>query len=192
MAFNLTKPRKLVRYLNEAEIDALIDVSAKEPLHHAIVQVLYMTGLRVSELVSLKTTVLQTNSEMIYIKGKGGRERIVPFPDVVREVLNRLQPSGEFIFAKEDAHISRQSVLNIIKNLAKDAGIRQNVTPHQLRHSFATHMMERGADLISLMTLLGHSDVSTTQRYLAVRTKHLIEIIKKHPLARENNGTITL
>ena len=183
MSFNLTKSRKLVRFLTESEIDALLDVSAKDKLHHAIVQVMYMCGLRVSEVVSLKTTVLQTNSEIIYITGKGGRERIVPFPNIVRDVLNDCVPGVEYIFEKGDGHISRQSVLNIIKNLAKEAGIRQTVTPHQLRHSFATHMMERGADLISLMTLLGHSDVSTTERYLWVRTKHLIQTINKHPLA---------
>ena len=78
------------------------------------------------------------------------------------------------------------------RELAQSAGIRQTVTPHQLRHSFATHMLEGGADLVSLMLLLGHSDISTTEKYLHVRTKHLIETIKKHPLARENNGTSTL
>lgn len=175
--------RKLVRFLSEEEIDALIDVSKGNDLHHAIIQVLYMTGLRVSELASLKTDVLRTNQEMINIVGKGGRERLVPFPPIIRDVLNKLPFGAEYIFAKKDGHLSRQAILSIVKRLAKQAGIRQTVTPHQLRHSFATHMMERGADLITLMTLLGHSDVSTTERYLWVRTKHLIETVKKHPLA---------
>tara|TARA_R100000900_G_C3339091_1_gene164858 strand:+ start:265 stop:861 length:597 start_codon:yes stop_codon:yes gene_type:complete len=186
------KSRKLVKLLTEGEVDSLLAVAARDPFHDAVIKTFYMCGLRVSELVSLPSQILKANSDMIFITGKGGRERMVPFPPVVRDCLMNCKPGAQYIFPKGNGHISRQAILNIIKELAQSAGIRQTVTPHQLRHSFATHMLEGGADLVSLMLLLGHSDISTTEKYLHVRTKHLIETIKKHPLARENNGTNTL
>ena len=196
-------PQGLPKYLSEAEVDALLAAAAAQKPARARVmvaalEILYATGLRVSELLGLSRGALSGDAVLLYIKGKGGKERIVPLSDAARDAARVLvaamkpKPMPKFLFTAKDGRraMPRQVFGVMLKQVALAAGIAPTrVSPHVLRHSFASHMLAHGADLRSLQTLLGHADIATTQIYthvLAERLQKLVEL--HHPLARESNS----
>ncbi|MTV81211.1 site-specific tyrosine recombinase XerD [Secundilactobacillus folii] len=193
------KGRPLPQVLTVAEVTALLaapDTTNKYGIRdRAILEVMYATGLRVSELVHLKMGELHLEMGLIQTIGKGNKERIIPIGDVAIDWINRyLNQSRPFLLKQRtspylflNAHgggLSRQSIWQKIQTYVSVAGIRKHVTPHTLRHSFATHILENGADLRIVQELLGHSDISTTQIYTHISQKRLAEVYRKaHPRA---------
>ncbi|MDX1775234.1 MAG: tyrosine recombinase XerC [Desulfobulbales bacterium] len=170
----------------------------------ALLELLYSTGMRVSELAACNMTSLDFASEMVRVRGKGNRERLVPiggpamkalqsyFPSRQDLLRNRLQQGKKIdkeplFLNNRGTRISVRSVERMIREYGKKAGIDKPVTPHVLRHSFATHLLEMGADLRSVQELLGHASLSTTQKYTHLDMVHLMKIYDKaHPRARKN------
>lgn len=161
-----------------------------------ILEVMYGAGLRISETVSLDVSDLEFESEFVRCKGKGSKYRIVPLVteavDKVREYLDNSRPllvsgnnaSSALFLNTRGGRLSRVSCWKMIKKAASNAGIKKSITPHTIRHSFATHLLENGADLRSVQELLGHASISTTQIYTHVSRKHLHEVYDKfHPMA---------
>ncbi|MCH5461353.1 site-specific tyrosine recombinase XerD [Lactobacillus sp. LC28-10] len=193
------KSRPLPQVLTVTEVDALLaapDTTNKYGIRdRAILEVMYATGLRVSELVHLKMGELHLEMGLIQTIGKGNKERIIPIGDVAIDWINRYLNESRPLLLKQrtspylflNAHgsgLSRQSIWQKIQQYVSVAGIRKHVTPHTLRHSFATHILENGADLRIVQELLGHSDISTTQIYTHISKKHLTEVYRKaHPRA---------
>ncbi len=185
-------PKTLPKYLSEAEVDALLAAAATHPTQgaplRAALEILYATGLRVSELLALPRTALAGDAHVLFVRGKGGRERVVPLSDAARDAARALGGTGRWLFPGRDPEhaLTRQGFAVMLKQVAPGAGIAPSrVSPHVLRHSFASHMLARGADLRSLQLLLGHADIATTQIYthvLAERLRLLVE--RHHPLAR--------
>lgn len=191
--------RYLPQVLTVDEVDALLDApdtSNKYGIRdRAILEVMYATGLRVSELVHLKLADLHLDMGLIQTIGKGNKERIIPIGDVAIQWLDTYLEKSRPVLLKQrqspyvflNAHgsgLSRQSIWQKIQQYVSLAGIRKHVTPHTLRHSFATHILENGADLRIVQELLGHSDISTTQIYTHITRKRLTEVYKKaHPRA---------
>ena len=180
-------PRPLPRYLSESEVDALLAVAAARPAALAALEILYATGMRISELLALPRTALTGNAPALIIRGKGGRERLVPLSDAARRATAALPPSDRWLFPGRDpAHpLTRQAFGLALKQVALEAGLDPaRVHPHALRHSFASHMLARGADLRSLQLLLGHASVTTTQIYTHVLAERLQRLVETHhPLA---------
>ena len=194
-------PSKLPNYLTEDEVDKLMSVNLDSPFSYrnkAMLELLYATGLRVSELISLKFNDIDLTNDFVRVIGKGSKERIVPISDLAVKwlsiYLNQYRPiilknkDSEYLFISNALKpISRQGFFKIIKQEVRRAGIKKDVSPHVLRHSFATHLLNHGADLRVIQELLGHSDISTTQIYT-----HLVnEKIKKdyeeyHPRSHKN------
>lgn len=172
----------------------------------AILELLYSTGMRVAELVSRNVEDLDFEAEMLKVRGKGNKERLVPvgrpareavqawLPDrqqLIRERAGRgLMPEKEALFLNgRGSRLTTRSVERMVRAYGERAGIPQTVTPHALRHSFATHLLEMGADLRSVQELLGHASLSTTQRYTHLTLDHLAEVYDKaHPLAKKAEG----
>ncbi len=182
---NLDEVENLLKAPNVREFQGIRDRAALE--------LMYATGMRVSELINLKMDDL--NMEVGFVKcfGKGGKERIVPFGKKAKEnivrYLNKVRPvllkkkvSNALFLTRLGKPMSRQTFWKIIKKYAREAGIKKKITPHSLRHSFATHILERGADLRVVQEMLGHSDISTTQIYTHVSKDRLKSIHHKfHP-----------
>ncbi|MQM70488.1 site-specific tyrosine recombinase XerD [Lactobacillus buchneri] len=194
------KAQTLPDVLTVAQVNQLLsmpDTHKKLGLRdRAILETLYATGLRVSELVNLKLGDLHLPMNLLQTIGKGDKERIIPISDVAIDWLNQYiqstrvqllsgRPNSEFLFLNAHGHqLTRQAIWQMIKKYVNQAGIKRHVTPHTLRHSFATHLLENGADLRIVQELLGHSDISTTQIYTHVSHKHLTEVYNKyHPRA---------
>ena len=193
-------PLVLPKYLGEAEVEALLAAARRHPgrsglAASAALEILYATGLRISELLALPRTALSGDAAVLLIRGKGGRERIVPLSQASREAAARLAPrhdkahdKGRWLFPGRDPRraMTRQGFALLLKQVALAAGLDPaRVSPHVLRHSFASHLLAHGADLRSLQLLLGHADIATTQIYthvLAERLQRLVEL--HHPLAR--------
>lgn len=200
--------QRLPKYLTQAETEDLLKMaeegldyrdSKREALQsrdRAMVYLLYATGLRVSELVGLETHECDLSMEYVRVHGKGGKERIVPFAtragDCLRDYLENhrpaLLPEGQLanishlFLNHRGLALTRQSFWKILKSLADQAGIKKAISPHMVRHSFATHLLQSGMNLRSLQLLLGHSDLSTTQIYAHVTPEHLKIAHKKfHP-----------
>jgi len=198
---NPSLPATLPKSLDEAEIVRLLDAAASlTPAFAAIravtmLEVLYATGLRVSELMGLQVTAFRRHPDTILVTGKGGRERLVPLGDTAKAAVARWldcrdsRPAfmlSEMMFPADDGRaMTRQAFAALLKKLALAAGLDPvRVSPHKLRHSFATHMLNRGADLRSLQSLLGHADITTTQIYTANRPDRLAGLVASaHPLA---------
>lgn len=173
-----------------------------EDRDRAILELLYSTGVRVAELVSRDIKDLDFESEMLRVTGKGNKERIVPVGRPAIEAIRAWLPEREDIINKpkgrqveceavfingRGGRLTTRSVERFVAKYAARAGLRQAVTPHALRHSFATHLLEMGADLRSVQELLGHASLSTTQRYTHLTLDHLSEVYDKaHPLAKNN------
>jgi len=193
------KAEHLPAVLSLAEIDALLAVpTEKTPLgvrNRTLIEVLYATGLRVSELVNLKMGDLHLQLGLIQTIGKGDKERIIPIGEVAADWLEKYFSNSRllllkgndspFVFLNDHGNqLSRQGVWKIIKKLVLSAGINKDVSPHTLRHSFATHILENGADLRIVQELLGHADISTTQIYTHISKKRLSEVYDEfHPRA---------
>lgn len=191
-------PRSLPKYLTEAEVDALMEAAAARTgvlqglMARAALEILYATGLRISELLGLRRSALAGDAAVLLVRGKGGKERIVPLSDAARDAAAAFTAACEapspWLFPGRDPRqaMTRQGFALVLKLVALDAGLDPTrVSPHVLRHSFASHLLARGADLRSLQLLLGHADIATTQIYthvLAERLQRLVEL--HHPLAR--------
>lgn len=156
----------------------------------ALIELLYGSGLRASELVSLPRKSVMVDRPFLIIRGKGGKERLVPISDRARSAVKRwsdfVDADEKYLFPSRTGHISRIRLFQIIKDLAVKSDISPaKISPHVLRHAFATHLLEGGADLRALQTLLGHSDISTTQIYTHVDSARLVELVNnRHPLSR--------
>jgi integrase/recombinase XerD len=187
--------KKLPKYLSLAEVEQILNApDLKTPIgmrDKAMLELLYATGLRVSELVSLKFANLHLDPGYVQCLGKGDKERIVPLGKSAATFVERyiakaredlLKPRRcDFLFVTHRGdRMTRQSFWIIISNYGRKAGLKTKLTPHLLRHSFATHLLERGADLRSVQTMLGHADISTTQIYTHVINSRLREIYQKH------------
>ncbi len=182
--------------LAEAEVDRPEATDAERALSgrlYLLLELLYATGMRVSELVELKRAAVMRDASFLTVRGKGGKERIVPLTDRARDAvkayLARLEP-GIWLFPAggESGHLSRQVFARELKGIAGRAGISPaRVSPHVLRHAFASHLLAGGADLRVVQTLLGHSDISTTQIYTHVLDERLKALVESHhPLAEES------
>jgi integrase/recombinase XerD len=209
-ASGLTGPKRaraLPKVLSIAEVDRLIETAGKRALgqeghelfralrFHCLIEILYATGMRVSELVGLPRSVLRGDRRVLTIKGKGGRERLVPLNPAALDALDRyLAVSGRhdnspWLFASKavEGHVTRQGFALDLKDVALEAGLDpERVSPHVLRHAFASHLLDRGADLRAVQQLLGHADISTTEIYTHVLQERLKKLVNEHhPLAKK-------
>jgi len=192
--------RVLPKVLTTVEVNTLLDYSEKldhgNPLgarNHVMLHLLYATGLRVSELVKLPLVSFNRHSGNLRVLGKGRKERLVPIGEQARvlleEYLDHIRPrllhgktSPSLFITRRAKAMTRNRYWQIIKEIGLKAGIRKEISPHTLRHSFATHLLENGADLRSVQLMLGHSDISTTQFYTHIESSRLKNIHKKfHP-----------
>lgn len=187
--------RSLPKTLTEDEVDALLSApNVDEPLGHrdrTMLELLYATGLRVSELINLRQSQLNFNQGVLRIVGKGDRERLIPLGEEsqrwLREFIDGprmeilLERQTDYLFpTRRGDRMTRQAFWHIIKRYAEKAGVRKKMSPHSLRHAFATHLLNRGADLRVVQLLLGHSDLSTTQIYTHVARERLKELHSEH------------
>ena len=154
-----------------------------------LLELLYGSGLRASELVSLPRGAVRQGQPFLIIRGKGGKERLVPISSraesAVRAWLEHVPSGPPWLFPSGKSHLSRVRLFQIVRQMAADAGISpERVSPHVLRHAFATHLLSGGADLRVLQSLLGHADIATTQIYTHVDSARLVELVNaRHPLA---------
>ncbi len=191
-------PRKLPEVLTVQEIDdilAAVDESAKLAKRDlALLEILYSTGLRVSEVCNLNLTGVVFDYEMLRVTGKGDKERLVPMGRRAMERLNdyirnerpglsrKRETKGIVFLSRNSRPLTRMTVYNILKKWCQAAGITKKISPHTLRHSFATHLLEGGADLRAVQEMLGHADISTTQIYTHLDKEHLKEVHRTfHP-----------
>lgn len=193
------KEHRLPVALSVEEIEKLLmqpDVKKKLGIRDkALLEMLYATGMRVSELISLTEENVHQDLKLIKVFGKGSKERLVPISDLALSWLEKYEKEvrepmllkngnySEYVFLNNrGGSLTRQAVWQIIKHYCQTAGIEKDVTPHTLRHTFATHLLENGADLRVVQEILGHSDISTTQIYTNLTQKHIYEVYQKtHP-----------
>ncbi len=199
---NLSSPKlwlNLPRYLSLEEVEKLLSLpNESEELglrDKAMLEIMYATGLRVSELVSLKLNDLNLEVGFIRCLGKGGKERIIPLGKIahqeIKKYLSLSRPKllkgkeSDLLFINyRGERLTRQGFWKIIKNYASKIGLKAKITPHTLRHSFATHLLEKGADLRSVQLMLGHSQITTTQIYTHITRERLKKLYNKyHPRA---------
>jgi len=192
-------PNSLPKYLSETEVDALLAAARALPQKNALLataalEMLYATGLRVSELLALPRTALAGDAQVLMVRGKGGKDRLVPLSAAARDAATALvaarKTPGRWLFmGKGSRAITRQGFGLLLKRVALDAGVDPaRVSPHVLRHSFASHMLARGADLRSLQLLLGHADIATTQIYTHVLAERLQRLVEAHHPLAEKSG----
>ena len=191
--------RSLPKTLSELEVETLLHQPKTESPRGlrdaAMLEVLYATGLRVSELISLTLDQLELEAKLIRTMGKGSKERLVPIGKAASHSLLEYLQKGRNLLLKDrtspwvfannrGGRLTRQGFWKILRQYSKKAGITKKVSPHTLRHTFATHLLEGGADLRSIQIMLGHADISTTQIYTLVTTEHLREAYRRyHPRA---------
>lgn len=172
-----------------AEIDRRLEEGGPDALRlSALIELLYGSGLRATELVSLPEGAVRGDQPFLILKGKGGRERMVPLSDRARRAVARwraVKPAGPWLFPSGKGHLSRVRLHQIVKALAAAAGVPPDrVGPHVLRHAFATHLLEGGADLRALQAMLGHASIATTEIYTHVDASRLVALVnERHPLA---------
>ena len=156
----------------------------------ALLELLYGSGLRATELVSLPRHSISPDRPFLILRGKGGRERLVPISDRARAAVSEwaahVPKDSVYLFPSGKKHLSRVRLYQLVREVAADAGIPPDrISPHVLRHAFATHLLEGGADLRAVQLLLGHADIATTQIYTHVDSRRLVELVNsRHPLAR--------
>lgn len=190
--------RKLPDTLAIEEIDSLIsaiDLSSKQgERNRAIIETLYGCGLRVSELTSLKISDLYFDEGFIKVTGKGDKQRLVPISPITEKYIiiyqkqvrvhHKIEPKdADTLFLNQHGRqLTRAMIFTIVKRLAEKAGIKKTISPHTFRHSYATHLLENGADLRAIQQMLGHESITTTEIYTHIDRKHLTEVINKfHP-----------
>lgn len=195
--------KKLPRYLSEKDIDTLFKIAGKDDTPNGVrnrvmLCLMYTAGLRVSELTSLEKSDIQFDTGFVTISGKGGKQRQIPIPYAMLNILKEYINNSLATFSRKKNQniphlfpiayggkikpITRQAFWVILKKMCKKAGIDTSVSPHQLRHSLATHLLKQGADLRSLQLMLGHENLSTVQIYTHVEKSHLRKVYdKKHP-----------
>jgi integrase/recombinase XerC len=193
-------PKKVPARLEEQEIEKLLETpDPATPLgrrDRALLELLYATGLRVSELVGLDRSAVELEARLVRVWGKGKKERIVPFGEPAAEALERYASDRAALAARgsraDDAlflnarggRLTARSVHRLVRRHLRQAALRSGLSPHSLRHAFATHLLERGADLRAIQELLGHASLSTTQKYTQVSTAQLLRVYEKtHPRA---------
>ncbi len=185
--------RKLPRLLSHGEVDELFAAADARQGDaglrlRALLELLYGSGLRATELVSLDVRAISHDRPFAILRGKGGKERMVPVSDRARQAVTawrKVRPVGSnWLFPSGKGFLSRVRLFQLLRELAGLAGIAPDrISPHVLRHAFATHLLEGGADLRALQTMLGHSDIATTEIYTHVDSKRLVELVNsKHPL----------
>lgn len=189
--------RPLPRILDEGEIQRMFEAAegraasgeAAAVRNLALLELLYGSGLRASELVSLPRAAVRPGQPFLMVRGKGSKERLVPISSradaAVRQWVEHVPAKALWLFPSGAKHLSRVRLFQIVRQMAADAGISPDrVSPHVLRHAFATHLLSGGADLRVLQSLLGHADIATTQIYTHVDSSRLIELVNaRHPLA---------
>lgn len=193
--------RRLPRTLDRSDVEAMFAVISTRITRFAdrpadlrmgaLLELLYGSGLRATELVSLDARAVSGRQPYMILRGKGGRERLVPLSARALDAVARwheVRPESRWLFPSGKAHLSRVRLFQLIRALALEAGIPPaRVSPHVLRHAFATHLLEGGADLRALQTMLGHADIATTEIYTHVETARLVELVtKRHPLVDAN------
>ncbi|OCX62312.1 recombinase XerD [Thioclava sp. SK-1] len=206
------RKKSLPKILSVQEVDTLLTVACgfgrtphERLRNRCLMELLYATGMRVTELVTLPVAATRGNPQMLMVRGKGDKDRMLPLSNPARDALHdwlvsrdtveeearikRRVPLSRFLFPSSgrDGHITRQSFHRILKDFAIEAGISPaKVTPHVLRHAFATHLLQGGADLRAIQMLLGHADLSTTEIYTHVLDARLKELVlTHHPLAKD-------
>ena len=185
----------LPEFLTPAEVDRLKDsIDLSKPEGHrnrAIIEVLFSCGLRVSELVNLKMSQIYSDEHFLRVLGKGSKERLVPVSNIALQEIENYKPwrdsldikpgEEDYLFLnRRGAHLTRTMILIMLKRQAEEAGIEKTISPHTLRHSFATALLEGGADLRVIQTLLGHEHVGTTEIYTHLSNQSLREAVLKH------------
>lgn len=202
-ALDIARPatrRPLPRILSHDDVDRLFAQASEEAAGEAapanamrmllLLELLYGSGLRASELVSLPRRAVAGERQFLIVRGKGDKERLVPLSDRAREALDRWLPlladGTPWLFPSGKAHVSRIRLFQMLRELAARAGVDPaGVSPHVLRHAFATHLLEGGADLRALQMMLGHADIATTEIYTHVDSRRLVELVnRRHPLAQ--------
>ena len=190
--------RILPELLHEGEVRALLRVHARakdklDRRNHVMLELMYASGLRVSELVGLRVDEVRFDLGILRVTGKGDKTRIVPFGAPARKVLRgylstvrplllRSGPASQVFLSRNGKPLTRARVWVIVKAIAREAGIRKNIYPHMLRHSFASHLLANGADLRTIQEMLGHADIATTQIYTHVDRDRLAQVHKQfHP-----------
>lgn len=205
------RPKRLPKTLDVTEVDRLLEAArqtgrsaADKVRNTCLMELLYATGMRVTELVSLPVSSARGDPRMLLVLGKGGKERLVPLSPPARDALAdwltvrdeaeeqavaKGKQASRFLFPSrgKSGHLTRHMFFHLIKELAVQGGVApEKVTPHTLRHAFATHLLANGADLRSIQTLLGHADVATTEIYTHVLDERLAELVlEHHPLAKD-------
>lgn len=194
--------KKLPNYLTDEEVDKLLDIRLIKPADYrnkAMLEVLYATGIRISELINLELNQIDFDECIIRVLGKGKKTRIVPLGDTAikfltlyineyRRFLLKTKTSNYVFINKDGNKISRQGFFKILKKLAQEAHINKDISPHTLRHSFATHLLNNGADLRVIQELLGHENLVTTEIYSHLSNKKIEEDYNHHPRAHKENG----
>ena len=198
------KDKRLPKSLSMQEVEQLLQTARRMPNQRAnkvrlicLMELLYATGMRVTELVGLPVATVRGNPDMILVRGKGGKERMVPLSPGARDAVilwlslrdyDEVSSKSTFLFPSrgKDGHLTRIWFFQQIKKLALMSGINpKKVTPHSLRHAFATHLLDGGADLRSIQTFLGHADIATTEIYTHIQDERLRELVlEHHPLAQ--------
>lgn len=207
-AMQLARPglqRPLPKILSREEVERLFQVAEAKaneegaPHRHvrmlALLELLYGSGLRATELVSLPRNSIHPDRPYLILKGKGGRERLVPVSDRARQAVSHwasdhVPADSLWLFPSGKSHLSRVRLFQMVRELGAGAGIApERLSPHVLRHAFATHLLSGGADLRALQTMLGHADIGTTQIYTHVDSDHLVELVnRRHPLVDLKRG----
>lgn len=202
------QPKNLPKYLTEEEVTSLFNVlQGDDPESirlYALLELLYASGLRVTELISLPLSAFREERDdrrFLYIHGKGGKERLVPLnPSCIHAVHNYLSVRGQFLkyahapkaplylfpSSAKQGYLTRQRVFQLLKKIAMTAGIDPaRISPHVIRHAFATHLLQHGADLLTIQKFLGHADIATTQIYTHMMPNHLTNLVNSyHPLRK--------
>ena len=196
----LKTPKKLPKVLSEDDVNNLLDIDLTDAFSYrnkAMLELMYSSGLRVSELLNLEVNNIDFNMNLVRVFGKGSKERIVPIDDIATKYLseyisvyrNTLLKNKEsdilFLNSRGDK-LTRQGFFKILKTIAKEKGIKKELSPHTLRHSFATHLLNHGADLRSIQTMLGHENIETTQIYTHVSDNYIKENYdESHPRSKK-------
>ena len=204
---NFKSTKKIPGFLSEREVLKILNCAstvgknkAERARNKALIEILYASGMRVSELVSLRKSLFIGNPELILIKGKGNKERMVPISKIalsaIKKYLTELKKTNlelyksEFLFPSrsKNGYLNRERFFLIIKEIASSAGLNmQNVSPHKIRHAFASHLLSNGADLRVIQTILGHKNLSTTEIYTHILDEKMIKSIQEnHPFAKKD------